>query len=113
MVVETPPGAAWVVVADRTQESTARIILAHAALSGVKTALVLTEAQRNVFIQVYPILSMAKAVRMACPDRTRRAAEGAIAGEALTADEAKFRVMVPVVCPHCGDTHAWAVTDPS
>jgi hypothetical protein len=111
MVVETPPGAAWVVVADRTQESMARIILAHAALSGVKTALVLTEAQRNILIQVYPILSMAKAVRMACPDRGRRPAEGAITGEALT-DEAKFRQMVPVVCRHCGHTHAWAVKDP-
>jgi hypothetical protein len=99
-VVETPPGAAWILVADRAQESVARLIVAHAALNGETTALVLTERQKNIFIQIYPLVSMTKDALIACPKTGRKEAIE------ITSVDASAEV-APVIC-HCGETHAWA-----
>ena len=61
VVVETSRDVDWVIVADHAQESMARLILARAVLTGVKTALALAESGRRSVISLYPVLSMAKA----------------------------------------------------
>jgi hypothetical protein len=98
--VETPPGAAWIVVADQAEESAARLIVAHAALNGEATALALAEKQMNILIQIFPLVNLNEDALIACPNTGRK-----VSIEMTTA----FDNLAPVVCQHCGETHAWAV----
>src|SRR5690349_7357173 len=70
--VETPPGAAWIVVADSAEESAASLIVAHAALNGETTALALIEKQNNIFIQIYPLVNLREDALIACPNTGRK-----------------------------------------
>jgi hypothetical protein len=106
LVVETSRDVNWVIVADRTQEPAARMILARAVLNGVKTALVLSEDRRHCFIRLYPVLSMAIAVRIACPV-SEESLSAALSSDEATG-ETRYAEIVPIVCRHCGETHAWA-----
>ena len=106
-LVETPPGAAWIVVADQAQESVARLIVAHAALHGEATALALNEKQKSIFIHIYPLVSLAEEALIACPNTGEKVTID-MAGCEVSEDES-FGNVAPVICRHCGETHAWAL----
>jgi hypothetical protein len=102
-VVEMSQDVDWVIVADYEQEPVARIILARAALNGVKTALVLAKSKLRTLIRLYPVLSMESAAGFTCP--LTRSAPSAVSDD--TGNTACGEIM-PVICRQCGETHAWA-----
>ena len=102
-LVEMSRDVDWVIVADYEQESVARTILARAALNGVKTALVLAESKCRTLIRLYPVLSMESAEGFTCP--VSRSDQPAVSDD--TGNPGCGEIM-PVICRHCGETHAWA-----
>src|SRR5436853_5188168 len=99
-VVEMSRDVDWVIVADYEQEPVARIILARAALNGVKTALVLAESKLRTLIRLYPVLSMESAAGFTCP--LTRSAPSSMSDD--TGNTGCGEIM-PVTCRQCGETH--------